>query len=108
MRNNKKDGKYVSMNYCNHLKSILNSKKGWTKFVIAFPIDSNCQQVSRFAPAKRKLSTMITKNRADFIITVTCFAKDELKGFEIHSVPSLFEFTGERLRLEPGATLPLL
>ena len=35
----------------------------------SFSIYSNCQQ-SLIAPTKRKLSTMITKNRADFIIAV--------------------------------------
>ena len=44
----------------------------------SFSIYSNCQQ-SLIAPTKRKLSTMITKNRADFIIAVIGIALNAKK-----------------------------
>ena len=56
----------------NHLKSILNNKKDGRNSSILFIFSSNCQQVVEFMQSKRKLSisTMITKNHADFIIAV--------------------------------------
>ena len=41
----------------------------------SFSIYSNCQQIV-YCSNQKKLSSMITENHADFIITVTWFAKN--------------------------------
>jgi len=72
VKQRKKDGKYVSET----IDEPYNKKKKKKKKESTPPPPSSLflfiQIVSRslIAPAKRKLSTMITKNRADFIIAV--------------------------------------
>ena len=53
----------------NHLKSTLNNKKDGRNSSILFIFSSNYQQ-SLLSRIQKTLSTMITKNRADFIIAV--------------------------------------
>ena len=67
----------------------------------SFCIDSNCQQ-SLIPHIQKTLSTMITENHTDFIITVTCFAKkDELKGVRNEFRTPFLSFLGARPRLAP-------
>lgn len=70
VKQRKKDGKYVSETIDEPFEIDIEWQKGWTKFVHPFFAFIQTAAGRWFPAYKKTLSTMITKNRADFIIAV--------------------------------------